>query len=73
MKVFIAILKNQSSKKYPDFDVDFYISTRSKYANVGLGIPLTKINLHCVIISFIELQWNEHNETIFFLLLLSLI
>ena len=53
MKVFIAILKNQLSKKYPDFDVDFYISTRSKYANVGLGIPLTKINLHYVIISFI--------------------
>ena len=67
MKTFLIILKYCLSKKYPDVVVDFYISRRSKFVDMSLLVLLQKIDLSGEIISFIESQWKEQNNTKFFI------
>ena len=67
MKTFLIILKYCLSKKYPDVVVDFYISRRSKFVDMSLLVLLQKIDLSGEIISFIESQWKEQNNTNFLL------
>ena len=53
--------------------VDFYLSRRSKLVHMGLGVPLQKFDLSDEIISFIESQWKEQNNTKFSFVQLYLI
>ena len=44
MKTFIIVLKNVLKKDYPDTELAFYVSRRSKFVHMGLDVQLTKIS-----------------------------
>ena len=62
MKVFLVALKEAVKKDYPNIDFDFYLSRRSKFAHMGLNLPLISIPNHLKIIKFIQDFWQEHKE-----------
>ena len=62
MKVFLVALKEAVKKDYPDIDFDFYLSRRSRFAHMGLNLPLISIPNHLKIIKFIQDFWQENKE-----------
>ena len=44
IKTFIIMLKNVLKKDYPDIELAFYVSRRSKFVHMGLDVQLTKIS-----------------------------
>ena len=43
MKTFLIILDNVLKKDYPEIDLGFYVSRRSKFVHMGSNVPLSKI------------------------------
>ena len=62
MKVFLVALKEAVKKDYPNIDFDFYLSRRSRFAHMGLNLPLISIPDHLKIIKFIQDFWQENKE-----------
>ena len=62
MKVFLVALKEAVKKDYPNIDFDFYLSKRSRFAHMGLNLPLISIPDHLKIIKFIQDFWQENKE-----------
>ena len=62
MKVFLVALKEAVQKDYPNIDFDFYLSRRSRFAHMGLNLPLISIPDHLKIIKFIQDFWRENKE-----------
>ena len=54
MKTFIIMLKKVLKKDYPDIELVFYVSRRSKFVHMGLDVQLTKISNSREIINAIE-------------------
>ena len=59
MKTFIILLKNVLKKDFPDIELAFYVSRRSKFVHMGLDVQLTKISNSGDIINAIEKYWLE--------------
>ena len=47
----VQLLKSYLSKKFPEIDINFYLSHRSNYIHMGLDFPLHSIKNYS---SFIE-------------------
>ena len=62
MKVFLVALKEAVKKDYPNIDFDFHLSRRSRFAHMGLNLPLISIPDHLKIIKFIQDSWQENKE-----------
>ena len=60
--MFLVALKEAVKKDYPDIDFDFYLSRRSKFAHMGLNLPLISTPNHLKIIKFIQDFWQENKE-----------
>ena len=43
MRTFLIMLKNVLKKDYPDIEIEFYLSRRSKFVHMGLDVQLNKI------------------------------
>ena len=43
MKAFLVALKQCVKKDYPDIEFEFYLSRRSKFAHMGLDLPLISV------------------------------
>ena len=43
MKTFLLIVDNVLRKDYPDLDLRFYVSRRSRYVHMGSDVPLSRI------------------------------
>ena len=54
MKTFIIMLKNVLKKDYPDIELAFYVSRRSKFVHMGFDVQVTKISHSRDIINAIE-------------------
>ena len=59
MKTFIIMLKNVLKKDYPDIELAFYVSRRSKFVHMDFEVHLTKISNSREIINAIEKYWLE--------------
>ena len=59
IKTFIIMLKSVLKKDYPDIELAFYVSTRSKFVHMGLDVQLTKISNSREIRNAIEKYWLE--------------
>ena len=46
MKAFLVALEEVVKKDYPDIEFQFYLLRRSKFADMGLNIPLISIDNH---------------------------
>ena len=62
MKAFLVALKQRVKKDYPNTEFEFYLSGRSKFAHIGLDVPLISINKHNELIQFIKEYWEENKE-----------
>ena len=62
MKAFLVALKETVKKDYPNIDFEFYLSRRSKFAHMGLNIPLISIPNHLQLIKFIQRYWEQNKE-----------
>ena len=62
MKAFLVALKQRVKKDYPNTDFEFYLSRRSKFAHMGLDVPLISIGKHQELIQFIKEYWEENKE-----------
>ena len=62
MKTFLIMLSNVLKKDYPNVEVEFYLSRRSKFAHMGLDVPLTKIENYEQLISDIEKYWENKKQ-----------
>ena len=62
MKVFLVALKEAVKKDYPNIDFDFYLSRRSRFAHMGLNLPLISIPDHDKITQFIKDFCQENKE-----------
>ena len=62
MKAFLVNLKQRVKKDYPNTDFEFYLSRRSKFAHMGLDVPLISIEKHQELIQFIKEYWEENKE-----------
>ena len=54
MKAFLVALEEVVKKDYPDIEFQFYLSRRSKFAHMGLNIPLISIDNHLKLVNFIQ-------------------
>ena len=59
MKTFIIMFKNVLKKDYPDIELAFYVSRRSKFVHMGLDVQLTEISNSREIINATEKYWLE--------------
>ena len=57
MKTFLIMLSNVLKKDYPNVEVEFCLSRPSKFAHMGLDVPLTKIQNYEQFIKDIEKYW----------------
>ena len=71
MKVFLVALKEAVKKDYPNIDFDFYLLRRSRFAHMGLNLPLISIPDHDKIIQFIKDFWKENKEDDMFSFLIA--
>ena len=62
MKAFLVALSEVVKKDYPSIDFQFYLSRRSKFAHMGLNVPLISIPGHLKIIKFIQDYWEQNRE-----------
>ena len=61
MKAFLVALKQCVKKDYPDIEFEFYLSRRSKFAHMGLDLPLISVKDHQKLIKFIQ-EYSEQNK-----------
>ena len=61
-KAFLVALSEVVKKDYPNIDFEFYLSRRSKFAHMGLNVPLISILNHSKIIKFIQDYWEQNKE-----------
>ena len=61
MKAFLVALEEVVKKDYPDIEFQFYLSRRSKFAHMGLNIPLISIDNHLKLVKFIQ-DYCEQNK-----------
>ena len=54
MKAFLVALQQVVKKYYPDIEFGVYLSRRSKFAHMGLDVPLISINDHLRLTKFIQ-------------------
>ena len=59
MKAFLAALEQAVKKDYPDIEKT---SRRSKFAHMGLDVPLISIDNHLKLIKFIQDYWEQNKE-----------
>ena len=62
MKAFLVAFKQCVKKDYPDIEFEFCLSRRSKFAHMGLDLPLISIKDHQKLIKFIQEYWRENKE-----------
>ena len=62
MKAFLVALSEVVKKDYPNIDFEFYLSRRSKFAHMGVTVPLISIPNHLKIIKFIQDYWEQNKE-----------
>ena len=62
MKAFLVALKQCVKKDYPDIEFEFYLSRRSKFAHMGLDLPLISVKDHQKLIKFIQEYWEQNKE-----------
>ena len=62
MKAFLVALKQRVKKDYPNTEFEFYLSRRSKFAHMGLDVPLISITKHQELIKFMKEFWEENKE-----------
>ena len=62
MKAFLVALEQVVKKDYPNIEFQFYLSRRSKFAHMGLDIPLISIDRHLKLVKFIQDYWEENKE-----------
>ena len=62
MKAFLVALEQVVKKDYPDIEFQFYLSRRSKFAHMGLDVPLISTENHVKLVKFIQDYW-EQNES----------
>ena len=61
MKALLVALEEVVKKDYPDIEFQFYLSRRSKFAHMGLNIPLISIDNHLKLVKFIQ-DYCEQNK-----------
>ena len=66
MKAFLVVLEEVVKKDYPDIVFQFYLSRRSKFAQMGLDVPLISIDNHLKLIKFIQDYWKQNKEDYMF-------
>ena len=62
MKAFLVALEEVVKKDYPDIEFHFYLSRRSKFAQMGLNIPLISIDNHLKLVKFIQDYWEQNKD-----------
>ena len=62
MKTFLIILKNCLKKDYPDLEVKFYLSWRSKFVHMGLDVPINKTTNSEEVLKDIEELWFQKKQ-----------
>ena len=62
VKAFLVALKQCVKKDYPDIEFKFYLSRRSKFAHMGLDLPLISVKDHQKLIKFIQEYWEQNKE-----------
>ena len=62
MKAILVALKQCVKKDYPDIEFEFYLSRRSKFAHMGLDLPLISVKDHQKLIKFIQEYWEQNKE-----------
>ena len=62
MKAFLVALQQVVKKYYPDIEFGVYLSRRSKFAHMGLDVPLISINDHLRLTKFIQDYWEQNKE-----------
>ena len=62
MKAFLVALEEVVKKDYPDIEFHFYLSRRSKFAHMGLNIPLISIDNHLKLVKFIQDYWEQNKD-----------
>ena len=62
MKTFLVALEQVVKKDYPDIEFQFYLSRRSKFAHMGLDVPLISINNHLKLVKFIQDYWEQNKD-----------
>ena len=62
MKTFLIMLSNVLKKDYPNVEVEFYLLRRSKFAHMGLDVPLTKMQNYEQFIKDIEKYWENKKQ-----------
>ena len=66
MKAFLVALEQVVKKNYPDIEFQFYLSRRSKFAHMGLDVPLRSIENHVKLVKFYKTTGNKIKVTICF-------
>ena len=64
MQTFLIILYNELKKDYPDVELAFYVSRRSRYVHMGSDTPINKLKNIENILHKIQLLWYEKKLTI---------
>ena len=59
MQTFLIILYNELKKDYPDVELAFYVSRRSRYVHMGSDTPINKLKNIENILHKIQLLWYE--------------
>ena len=62
MKASLVALEEVVKKDYPDIEFHFYLSRRSKFAHMGLNIPLISIDNHLKLVKFIQDYWEQNKD-----------
>ena len=57
MRTFLIILDNALKKDYPNVELGFYVSRRSRYVHMGWDVPLNRIRDIDDILKKIENLW----------------
>ena len=61
-KTFLIMLNNVLKKDYPNLEVEFYLSRRSKFVHMGLDMFLRKIQNYEQLINDIDKLWNNKKQ-----------
>ena len=56
---FLVVLEQVVKKDYPDIEFQFYLSRRSKFAHMGLDVPLISIENDVKLAKFIQDYWEQ--------------
>ena len=62
MRTFLIMFRNILKKDYPDIEIEFYLSRRSKFVHMRLQVQLNKIADSEKFIKKIEDFWLNKNQ-----------